>query len=124
MNILVIDDSEVARSMIEATLADYGHRVIGMGSPIGATRMVVREKIDVVVLDLQMPDVRGDRIAALFRQGARTQKVGVVLISGAAYEELAALGESCGADAVVTKEEMKQVLPHAVTTAYRSRRLR
>jgi len=122
MNVLVIDDSDVARGVIESILTECGHRVIGMSSPIGATKTVIREEVDVVVLDLQMPDVRGDRLATLFRQGPRTMKVGVVLISGFAKEDLIALGKACGADAVVTKDEMKLVLPQAVTNAYRARR--
>ena len=109
--------------MMESVLTAHGHRVIGMGSPIGATRTVLREKIDVVVLDLQMPDVRGDRVATLFRQGPRTMKVGVVLISGVARAELEAFGKACDADAVVTKDEMREVLPLAVSQAYRARRL-
>ncbi len=122
MNILVIDDSDVARAMLERTLTQCGHRVIGMPSPIGATRVVMREKIDVVVLDLQMPDVRGDRVAALFRSGPRTDKVGVVLVSGFGRDELEEIGKACGADAVVTKEEAPHLLPYAVRNAYHARR--
>lgn len=122
MNVLVIDDSDVARAMLEETLKIRGHHVVGMPSPIGATRVVVREKIDVVVLDLQMPDVRGDRLATLFRQSALTKGVGVVLVSGFCRDELERIGSECGADAVVTKQEAREWLEHAVTIAYRSRK--
>lgn len=122
MNILVIDDSDVARAVMEETLAKGGHRVIGLSSPIGATRVVLREHIDVVVIDLQMPDVRGDRIAKLFRTGPRTQKLGVVLVSGFDRTELEELGKACEADVVVTKEDIRVHLPYAVMHAYALRR--
>jgi CheY-like chemotaxis protein len=122
LNILVIDDSDVARAMMERTLKQNGYRVIGMPSPIGATRTIMRENIDVVVIDLQMPDVPGDRVATLFRNGPRLDRMGVVLVSGSARAELEKIGKACGADAVVTKEEAPQMLPFAVRHAFLARR--
>jgi CheY-like chemotaxis protein len=122
MRILVIDDSEVARTVMQKELVKYGHKVTLLSSPIGATRVVVREQIDVVVIDLQMPDVRGDRVAQLFRKAGRTERVGVVLVSGFDREELARLGSECGADSIVTKQEINERLQFAVMEAYGARR--
>lgn len=122
MKILVIDDSDLARAAMMQALTKHGHQVIGLASPIGATRIVINEQIDVVVIDLQMPDVRGDRVAALFRKGTRTEKLGVVLVSGFDREELERLGKECGADAVVTKADALIELPLVVIRAYHAHR--
>jgi CheY-like chemotaxis protein len=122
MRILIIDDSDVARAVMEAALVKYGHKVTLLSSPIGATRIVYREQIDVVVIDLQMPDVRGDRVAALFRKAGRTERMGVVLVSAFDEAELSRLGAACGADAVVTKQDINERLHFAVMEAYNARR--
>lgn len=122
MNVLVIDDSDISREVITHVLEDAGHCVVGMSSPIGATRAVIEHKISVVVLDVQLPSISGDRLAAMFRKQSRLSKVGVVLVSGIPYGELVQLGGSCEADAVVHKEQLVSQLALAVTQAAVARR--
>lgn len=112
--VLVIDDDDIARALITEILRPH-FRVVELNSPIGATRTAIAEGADVVVLDVQMPNIRGDMLAKLFRNNARLRHVGVVLVSGCAMAELSELGKTCGADAVVAKRELRQVLVHTVT---------
>ena len=43
-------------------LMDAGMRVHTLPSPIGATRAILANKVDVVVIDVMMPGMRGDRL--------------------------------------------------------------
>jgi DNA-binding response OmpR family regulator len=115
--ILVIDDDEVSRRLVLETLSTDGWRLIELSSPIGATRLLDEEGIDVVVLDVEMSGLRGDKLAKLFRENHRFAYVGVVLISARHEAELQALGASCGADSVVDKRTMRSNLLPAVRTA-------
>ncbi len=112
--VLVIDDNEVARELMTSLLTEAGHRVHSLSTPIGATRTIVREKVSVVVIDVEMPALRGDKLVSLFRNNPRFSKLGLVLVSGAPEEELVEIGRAVGADAVVPKIHLEAGLADTV----------
>jgi DNA-binding response OmpR family regulator len=122
MNVLIIDDSDVAREAMASTLHRHGHRVTALPSPIGVTRTVLRESIDVVVVDVNLPTINGDRLALLFRKQSRLDRVGLVLVSSIEARLLERLGEESAADATVPKSEVSEKLAFAVVQAYNARR--
>src|SRR3954469_6784583 len=89
--VLVIDDDDIARALITEILKPH-FQVVELNSPIGATRAAVAACADVVVLDVQMPNISGDMLAKLFRNNPRLRHVGVVLVSGCSMAELTDLG--------------------------------
>jgi CheY-like chemotaxis protein len=116
--VLVIDDDDVGRTLISEVLHDSCSRVIELSSPIGATQTAVAEQVDVVVLDVEMPNLRGDMLAKLFRKNPRLGHLGVILVSGCRSEELVRLGNSCGADAVLSKRDVRSQLRFVVHHAW------
>jgi CheY-like chemotaxis protein len=108
--VLVIDDQDVARDYMTRLLEDAGYNVASQSSPLGVTRQVIREGITVVIIDVEMPALRGDKLVRLFRQNRRLANLGLVLVSSKDQEELAALGRAAGADAVVTKKNLDRAL--------------
>ena len=118
--VLVIDDSDIARARMEAVLEDAGIHVLSLASPIGATRTIMVNSVDVVVIDVLMPAMRGDRLAALFRRNPRFKGLGVVLVSGAAPEELERLSLEVEADATVSKSQLDK-LADTVLAIYQKR---
>ena len=122
MNVLIIDDSDIARELMRESLHRHGHRVLTMPSPIGATQTILRESIDVVIIDVNLPTINGDQLAKLFRKQNRLDRVGLVLVSGMEAEALEKLRKESKADAVVTKPELDERLHPAVVQAYQARR--
>jgi CheY-like chemotaxis protein len=118
--VLVIDDSEIARASMMAVLADAGMTVVELASPIGATRAILHHNVSVVVVDVLMPGMRGDRLAMLFRGNPRFKNLGVVLVSGESEAELDRLVAETGADAAVAKSNLRELVG-AVTRARRRR---
>jgi len=102
-DVLVIDDSDLARASMRRALTDAHLRVIDLPSPIGATSAILRSQVRVVVVDVNMPSIRGDKLAALFRKSARMSTIGIILISGTEVEALDRLAREVGADAVLPK---------------------
>jgi CheY-like chemotaxis protein len=109
--VLVIDDCEVARTEMLECLRRARFSASGLESPIGATRVLVDQAIDVVVIDIQMPSIRGDRLATLFRDNPRFADLGVILVSGGNSAELEQLGRAARADAVLSKSKLDQLVP-------------
>jgi CheY-like chemotaxis protein len=118
--VLVVDDSAIARTLMVNVLAEAGLKVQELESPIGATRAILSHDVSVVVVDLMMPGLRGDRLAKLFRENPRFKRVGLVLVSGESEQELERLVAEAGADAAVSKSNLQFLLP-AVIRARRAR---
>ena len=112
--VLVIDDSELALEGMIETLHAGMIPAIGMPSAIGSTRIVLRYKIRVVVVDVNMPIVTGTNLVALFRNNSKLAGVKIVLVSGLPRAELVKMASECGADDVVAKDEVEDTLVSTV----------
>ncbi len=119
LRVLVIDDDDVARDVIIDVLQQEGHQVTSLPSPIGATKHIVDQQVDVVVLDVMMPSMRGDKLAMLLARNPKLKHLGVVLVTGAKLEEMNALLDELGSVAVVPKGGIQTELVPAVRKAGR-----
>ena len=108
--ILVIDDDDTAREVVRAMLAAAGYPVSSLATPIGATRLIREVGISAVVCDLNMPAMRGDSLARLFKESKALQHVRIILISGAPREELETILQTNSVDAVVHKSDLQHEL--------------
>jgi CheY-like chemotaxis protein len=59
IKVLVVDDDEDAREMLEAALNSYGAEVITAAGALKALDALASEEIDVLVSDINMPEVDG-----------------------------------------------------------------
>jgi DNA-binding NarL/FixJ family response regulator len=108
--VLVIDDHQVSRSSVIRLLQAAGLTVIGAPSAIGATRLALRRGIQVAVIDLNMPAMRGSSLIQVIRKSPRLANIGIVLLSGASDTELVTAAGEVSADAAVSKLTMKDTL--------------
>jgi CheY-like chemotaxis protein len=119
LRVLVIDDDDISRETLVALLRDAGHHATSLPSPIGATKHIVSAEIQVVVLDVMMPSMRGDKLAALLFKNPKLKNLGVVLVTGAPATELATLASEVKAAAIVSKSSIDEDLVPAVRRAVR-----
>jgi CheY-like chemotaxis protein len=117
VRVLVIDDDELAREFLCDILRRAGFTVTDSSSTLGVTNRLVRDKINVVVLDIMMPAIRGDRLATLLRKHPGLAALGIVFVSSHPREELDELASEVGAEAVVGKHEAREKLALAVIAA-------
>ena len=67
--LLVVDDDAPTVDYIHALLTEMGYEVVAMTSPKAAVgRAENGERFDLAVLDVVMPELSGDRLAARLRQ--------------------------------------------------------
>jgi len=97
--ILVVDDDDAIRMLIEMELAEEGYRVLTASSAKEALDMVESEDLDLVILDIRMPGMDGlealPRILGL--------KEGLKVILNTAYSQYKESFMSWAADAYVIK---------------------
>src|SRR4051812_35084071 len=63
--ILLVDDSEICRTVAAAILEDSGHQVVALESPLGIGQTLADELPDPVLVDVDMPAMPGDRVVEL-----------------------------------------------------------
>ena len=114
---LVIDDDDIARELLVSVLKDGGYETFELPSPIGATQTIFQEQIDVVVLDVMMPALSGDKLARMLRSNPRLRSLVIVLVSSASMDDLKQLAASVKADAVVSKRDVRKSLLSAIMFA-------
>lgn len=114
---LVIDDDDIARELLVSVLKDGGYETFELPSPIGATQTIFQEQIDVVVLDVMMPALSGDKLARMLRSNPRLGNLVIVLVSSASMDDLKQLAASVKADAVVSKRDVRKSLLSAIMLA-------
>jgi CheY-like chemotaxis protein len=104
--VLVVDDDAISLRIAEAALARLGHRTIARPAALGTTPLILRERPDVIVLDVSMPGLRGDALAALVREQTSLRgsyRPIVILHSGTDEAELIHLTKRAGADGAIPK---------------------
>jgi CheY-like chemotaxis protein len=121
--VLVIDDDEIVREVMCDLLRTRGCEVFDSGSAIGVTRTVGEQNIDVVVLDVMMPGLSGDKLAKLLRENPRMPMLTIVLVSGTDSSNLEEIAMNVKADAVVSKSDIHRELAMVVVSAHRRRAL-
>jgi CheY-like chemotaxis protein len=73
--VLVADDNRQFVEMLCATLHDAGYDVASASSGLAVAHLVEREDFDLLILDVLMPGMSGDAVAALLRNAKPQQPV-------------------------------------------------
>jgi two-component sensor histidine kinase/CheY-like chemotaxis protein len=114
--ILTIDDEDIIRESIEAYLEDSGFAVIHAENGRVGLEVFRREKPDLVLVDLRMPEVDG--LDVLARVTTESPLTPIIVVSGTGVLQDAIEALRLGAWDYVTKPVQDMaVLEHAVTKA-------
>jgi DNA-binding response OmpR family regulator len=101
--ILVVDDDRRVVELLSIALTAYGFRVLQAGDGDEALRVALRERPDLVVLDVRLPRKSGFEVCELLRQDPEDPHVPIIMVSAAAETESRLQGLSRGADDYVSK---------------------
>ncbi|HVS03456.1 MAG TPA: diguanylate cyclase [Thermoanaerobaculia bacterium] len=112
--VLVVDDSELSRSLIRQLLERQGYEVLTAGDGAEGAVVALREHPDVVVTDLEMPVMDGYQLARLLKSDPATTDIPLLLIT--AHQEASSRfwGLETGADHYLPKDELDRRLLPAV----------
>ena len=107
---LVADDSATMRRMIMAALSPKGIAFEQAESGLGAIERITLSQIDLVILDLNMPDVHGLEVLRFIRgrEGLRDLPVIILTTRGDPQSRTAAL--EAGATLYMTKPFQPQAI--------------
>lgn len=102
--ILIAEDSPTMRSLIVSTIAAlWDYEVVEAANGFEALRVLPREKVDLVITDINMPDINGLELVSFIKQNANYQKTPLIIISTEGSERDREKGLALGADAYLVK---------------------
>lgn len=118
VHILVVDDEPQIRRFLRTSLNAQGYRISETGSAAEAVALAAREKPDLVILDLALPDGEGFDVIERLRLSSQ---VPIVVLSVRNDEQGKVRALDLGADDYVTKPFGMEELMARLRTALRHR---
>ncbi|AUX21382.1 chemotaxis protein CheY [Sorangium cellulosum] len=104
MRILLCEDQDAIRRMIEALVGASGHEVSGVGTGPEAVERALTGQFDVLLLDLMLPgSMDGFEVCARLRADPRTASLPIIVISALDDREARLRAEELGATAYYAK---------------------
>jgi DNA-binding response OmpR family regulator len=120
--ILIADDEPNIVELVRVTLEDERIRVVEALDGETALGLAETHRPDLVLLDVNLPDMSGLEICAQLRRDARFAPMRIVMLTAAAQDDDVARGLAAGADHYLTKPFspvrllglIETLLPHSV----------
>ncbi|MFW2387337.1 MAG: response regulator [Polyangiales bacterium] len=101
---LIVDDSSAVRAFVRASLEDSDFaRVEEAETGFEALQLLASNAFDVVIVDVNMPDINGLELLAFMKKSPRQRGARKILISTHADGADAERGAELGADAFLEK---------------------
>jgi CheY-like chemotaxis protein len=113
LKILLVDDEETIVSGLKKFLESRGHQVTASLRGIEGLKLTKKEKYDIVLSDITMPDMDGIELIKKIKE--QDQKTKVIVITGHIMREMEEKAKEAGADEVLIKPFKNDVLCSAIS---------
>jgi putative two-component system response regulator len=114
--ILLVDAADINRRLLKAILKTGMYRILEAKRPSGALQILEQEKVDLVMMDLAMPEMSGPDFCRLLKGNADTQLIPIIMTTSVLTAENEIAGIDSGADDFL----VKPLRPALVRTRVRS----
>jgi len=84
--VLIVDDNEKNRKLAQSVLSAAGFRTLEAATGAEAVAMAIEHVPDVVLMDLQLPDMAGTEATRELRSDERTARIPVVALTAMPLE--------------------------------------
>ena len=102
--ILIADDSRAMRNMLTITIASLGdYRIVEASSGFEALRLLPREHVDLILTDINMPDINGLELISYLRDNPNYRDIPVIIVSTEGSQKDIDRGRQLGANEYVVK---------------------
>jgi two-component system, chemotaxis family, chemotaxis protein CheY len=119
LRVLVVDDSRAMRAYVKGVLKEaYDWVVTETSSGFEALRCVARKQYDLVITDINMPDINGIELIRFIKRSDRNQATTIVVISTQSSKmnrtRIQELGVSCFVAKPFEPEELTECITKAM----------
>lgn len=102
--ILIVEDSPTMRSIVASTIESLdGYRTVEAANGFEALRILPRGQIDLIITDINMPDINGLELISYLKNNSLYEKTPLFILSTEGSERDREKGLSLGADEYLVK---------------------
>ncbi|MCT4612890.1 MAG: response regulator transcription factor [Clostridia bacterium] len=101
MKILVVEDEESIRKLLEVNLKREGYDVYVASTGEEGLEIIEKTKINIALLDWMLPGIQGIDVCKKIKESSK--EVGIIMLTAKAMEDDKVLGLKVGADDYVSK---------------------
>ena len=101
--LLVVDDNEMGRDLLSRRLASHGYTVITAGGGREALDQIETQNLDLVLLDVEMPEISGLDILSQVRQRRTALQLPIIMVTALGDSKDVVRAMELGANDYVTK---------------------
>jgi two-component system chemotaxis response regulator CheY len=122
-HILIVEDSSTMRALLSSALEELDPpvKITEATSGFEALRILPRESFDLIVTDINMPDINGLELVSFVKNNDAYRSIPLVIVSTEGSERDREKGVQLGADAYIVKpfepESLRQVVLDALSLA-------
>lgn len=104
-SVLIVEDSATMRLLIASTLEQLGVplKIIEAPSGFEALRLLPRERYDLIVTDINMPDINGLELVSFVKGNQVYSSIPLIIVSTESSDRDREKGLGLGADAYLVK---------------------
>lgn len=95
--VLIVEDNELNMKLLNDVLEAYGYEIIKTGSGLAALDLARQHGPDLILIDIQLPDISGLDAVRQLKQDAQTKSIPVIAVTAFAMagDERRALDSGC-----------------------------
>lgn len=102
INILAVDDSAMVLRMLEKSLGSI-FSFKGMCKPLSALKYAEVKKVDLFILDIEMPDMNGIELMEHIRENPKCKDSRIIFLTGNKEKDMIEKASDMSADGVIIK---------------------
>jgi DNA-binding response OmpR family regulator len=121
--ILIVDDDPHAVEILTRMLEREGYECVSAAGGAAALQQVRERAVDVILLDVMMPEMDGLQVCERLRQDNELRQIPVVLLTAKDDMETRSRGMALGVSEYLTKPVNKRELFSRIAAQLRSREL-
>ncbi len=104
--ILVVDDSPLTRELMSSLLEAVGYEIVSAADGLEAYERLSREAVDLVVTDLEMPNMDGLELTRRVKTHPTLRRTPVVIVTTRGADADRRRGMEAGADGYIAKSDL------------------
>jgi PleD family two-component response regulator len=117
---LIIDDDKWTRTLLLRFLKELNIHVVEADNPYTGISLAVKEKPDMIFLDIFLPEINGDKILKIFKELDDTKGISVIVISGNFSKELLHDTYTRGAAGFISKPFNREVVQDMLKKVFKN----
>lgn len=119
--ILIVDELDLNRRLLRGILKATDYNILEARRPSEAMAILGRAKIDLIVIDLMMPEVSGPDFCRQLKSNRQTQLIPILMITSVHGVETEVVGITAGADEFLVKPLHPTIVRARIRSMLRSK---